>query len=60
MERQRLAERGLEDMVSEAAKLEFTELVEVDHQMNDLEHERSKEEIVDPEARFLKDEEDQI
>lgn len=60
IKRQKLAEKGLEDLVSEAEKFEFTELVEVDHQMNDLEHERSKEEIYDPEARFLKDEEDQI
>ena len=60
IKRQKLAERGLEDLVSEAAKLEFTELVEVDHQMNELEHQKSKEEIFDPEARFLKDEEDQI
>jgi hypothetical protein len=51
-------EKGLEDFVSEAPKLEFTELVEVDHQMSDLEHEKSREEIYDPEARFLKDEED--
>ena len=60
IKRQKLAEKGLEDLVSEAEKLEFTELVEVDHQMNELEHQKSKEEIYDPEARFLKDEEDQI
>jgi hypothetical protein len=46
--------------VSEAEKLEFTELIEVDHQMNELEDQKSKEIILDPEARFLKDEEDQI
>ena len=28
--------------------------------MSDLEHEKSREEIYDPEARFLKEEEDQI
>ena len=31
IKRQKLAERGLEDLVSEAEKLEFTELIEVDH-----------------------------
>lgn len=31
IKRQKLAERGLEDLVSEAEKLEFTELIEVNH-----------------------------
>ena len=31
IKRQKLAERGLEDLVSEAEKFEFTELIEVNH-----------------------------